>query len=143
MLFSLPTVIILILSDNSSYRTALQISAVWVGLGCFAGYFAVSRLYIMAEYLYVSDFHYHKESDITTASQYMVKKNMGKILGVYISYVGWLILCFFVIPIVFVYPYFKQTALLSQSYIYDIESNNPNSPYHHSDKPVMQKQPEI
>ena len=142
LLFSLPFVGILVLSKESQYQTALKIGAVWVGLGCVAGYFFVSRLYIMAEYLYVADFQYSKESDITKASKDIVKKNLGKVLGIYVSYLGWLILCFLVIPVVFVYPYFKHTAILSQSYLYDIENNNPSSPYYRSNQPIFPKQKE-
>ena len=36
--------------------------------------------------------------------------------------------CFFMIPLVFVYPYFKHTAILSYSYIYELEKSNPASP---------------
>lgn len=135
LLFSLPVVGLLLLSDNSPYQTALQIGAVWVGGACLFGYFFVSRLYILSEYLYVKDFHYEKESDIAKASKYIVKRNLGKVMGIYVSYLGWLILCFLVIPIVFVYPYFKHTAVLSYSYLYDIENSNPQSPLYQSDKP--------
>ena len=135
LLFSLPVVGLLLLSDNSPYQTALRISAVWVGGACLFGYFFVSRFYILSEYLFVKDFRYEKESDIAKASKYIVKKNLGKIMGIYISYLGWLILCFLVIPIVFVYPYFKHTAVLSYSYLYDIENANLQSPLYHSDRP--------
>ncbi len=135
LVFSLPVVGLLLLSDNSPYQTALQIGAVWTGGVCLFGYFFVSRFYILSEYLYVKDFCYEKESDIAKASKYIVKRNLGKVMGIYIAYIGWLILCLLVIPIVFVYPYFKHTAVLSYFYLYDIENSNPQSPLYQSDKP--------
>ena len=139
LIFFLPVTVTLILAKHTDYQTVFQIVSVWVGLGGLVGYFLFSRRYSMAEYLYVVDFQYRKESDIIKASAYMVRRNLGKIISLYFSYVLWFLFCFFVIPIVFVYPYFKHTFLLSQSYIYDIENNTPNSPYYHSNYPIVRE----
>lgn len=137
LVFSLPAVIMLYLASRFyEQRILWSICALWVGIFGFIGYLMVSRLYIMTQYLYVSDFNYKRERDIIKASSYMVRKNYGRIISLYLSYIIWGIFCFFVIPVVFVYPYFKHCALLSYSYIYDMENNNPDSIYYASNKPL-------
>ena len=100
------------------------------------GYFLISRFYSLAQYLYVSDFHYRKERELVRASSYIVRKNFSKIISVYISFIPWMLLCFFAIPAVMVYPYFKHTTVLSYSYIYELANENPQSPYYHSNYPL-------
>lgn len=137
LVFSLPAVIMLYLAAHFQEQRALwSICALWVGIFGLIGYLMVSRLYIMAQYLYVADFNYKRERDIIKASSYMVRKNYGRIVSLYLSYILWGIFCFFVIPAVFVYPYFKHCAVLSYSYIYDMENNDPASVYYASNKPV-------
>ncbi len=137
LVFSLPAVIMLYLAAHFQEQRALwSICALWVGIFGLIGYLMVSRLYIMAQYLYVADFNYKRERDIIKASSYMVRKNYGRIVSLYLSYILWGIFCFFVIPAVFVYPYFKHCAVLSYSYIYDMENSNPDSVYYASNKPV-------
>ncbi len=137
LVFSVPAVVMLYLSHQfGEHKTLFSICALWVGIFGFAGYLMVSRLYIMTQYLYVSNFNYRRERDIINASSYMVRKNYGRIISLYLSYILWGVFCFFVIPIVFVYPYFKHCAVLSYSYIYDMENNNPDSIYYASNKPI-------
>lgn len=111
------------------YKVVFQICAVWLGIGAALGYFLISRCYIMTQYLYVTDMKYRKESELIKASFYMVKKNYSRVISLYLSYIIWGLFCFFVLPVVFVYPYFKHSAVLSYSYIYDIEKKNLQSPY--------------
>lgn len=118
------------------HKTMFQIIAVWLVIIGVLAYILISRLYVMTQYLYVADFHYKKEKDLVRASLYMVKKNYSKIINLYISYLLWFLLCYFVIPVVFVYPYFKHSAVLSYSYIYEMENSNPQSPYYHSNYPI-------
>lgn len=137
ILFFLPAAIVLLCAEfMPNFKIAFQICAVWLILGGLVAYCLVSRLYILTEYLYVSDFNYRKEREITKASVYIVKKNYSKIISLYVSFILWGALCFFAIPVVFVYPYFKHTSILSYSYIYDLENNNPQSPYYHSNYPI-------
>ncbi|MGO5112641.1 hypothetical protein ACTQ3M_07170 [Oscillospiraceae bacterium LCP25S3_E10] len=117
-------------------KTILQICAMWLLILGALGYFLVSRFYALTQYLYVSDFHYRKERELTKASSYIVRKNFGKIISVYISFIPWMLLCFFAIPAVMVYPYFKHTTVLSYSYIYELANENPQSPYYHSNYPL-------
>ena len=137
LVLSLPAVFMLFLVAYFQEQRALwSICALWVGIFGLIGYLMVSRLYIMAQYLYVADFNYKRERDIIKASSYMARKNYGRIVSLYLSYILWGIFCFFVIPAVFVYPYFKHCAVLSYSYIYDMENSNPDSVYYASNKPL-------
>lgn len=111
------------------FELLFKISAVWLGIIAAVAYIAVSRFWVMTQYLYVADFDYRKESELLKASRYMVKKNFGKIVSLYFSFILYALLSFFVIPIIFVYPYFKHTTFLSYSYIYELEAANPQSPY--------------
>lgn len=137
ILCALPSIIFLVCMELiPEYEVLFKIFAVWFIIGGVVGLFFISRLFIMTEYLYVSDFNYRKESEIIRASKYMVKRNYSKVISIHISYIPWLLLCFFVIPVVFVYPYFKHCTLLSYSYIYEMENNNPSSPYYKSNQPL-------
>lgn len=111
------------------YELAFKIGSVWLGIIAVPTYCFVSRFWVMAQYLYVTDFDYRKEKEIVKASHYFVKNNFSKVISLYISFIPYALLCFFVIPIVFVYPYFKHTTFLSYSYIYELETANPQSPY--------------
>lgn len=113
----------------SQYKVVFQICAVWFVIGAVVAYFLISRRYIMTQYLYVADMKYKKENDLIKASIYMVKKNYSRVISLYLSYIIWGLFCFFVLPVIFVYPYFKHSAILSYSYIYDMEKINPQSPY--------------
>lgn len=131
----------------SQYEVVFKICAVWLGIGAVVAYFLISRRYIMTQYLYVADMKYKKESDLIKASIYMVKKNYSRVISLYLSYIIWGLFCFFVLPVVFVYPYFKHSAILSYSYIYDIEKIDPQSPYNTmtvnfgiNQQPVSEKQ---
>lgn len=127
---ALPLAVFLVLMQTMpDYETGLKIGALWSGIIGAVVFFIISRFYVMVQYLYVSDFDYRKEKELIKASRYMVKKNFGKIVSLYISFIGYWLLSFFMIPLVFVYPYFKHTALLSYSYIYELEKNYPASPY--------------
>lgn len=128
ILCALPLASLLVLTEvKPDYETGLKIGAVWAGLIGGVTFIVISRFYVMVQYLYVSDFEYKKERELIKASRYMVKKNFGKIINLYISFALYWLLSFFVIPIVFVYPYFKHTAVLSYSYIYEIEKSFLNS----------------
>ena len=124
-------------------KTILQICAMWLLILGALGYFLISRFYSLAQYLYVSDFHYRKERELVRASSYIVRKNFSKIISVYISFIPWMLLCFFAIPAVMVYPYFKHTTVLSYSYIYELENENPQSPYYHSNYPLGENTDEV
>lgn len=125
ILCALPLVALLVLTEvKPDYETGFKIGAVWAGLIGGVIFIVISRFYVMVQYLYVSAFDYKKERELIKASRYMVKKNLGKIINLYLSFALYWLLSFFAIPIVFVYPYFKHTAVLSYSYIYEIEKGN-------------------
>lgn len=127
---ALPLALFLVLMNiMPDYETGFKIGALWSGIIGVVVLFIVSRFYVMVQYLYVSDFDYRKEKEIIKASRYMVKKNFGKIMNLYISFIVYWLLSFFMIPVVFVYPYFKHTAVLSYSYIYELEKSNFVSSY--------------
>lgn len=128
---ALPISACLVLMETmSEYETGFKIGALWLGIIGAVVFFIISRFYVMVQYLYVSDFDYVKEKELIKASKYMIKKNFGKVVNLYISFIFYLLLSFFMIPLVFVYPYFKHTAVLSYSYIYELEKENPASPYY-------------
>lgn len=139
MLCVAPTVAFLVLMKTMpDYETGFKIGALWAGIIGGLALIILSRFYVMVQYLYVSDFSYRKEKELVKASRYMVKKNLGKIMSLYISFIPYLVLCFFMIPLVFVYPYFKQTAILSYSYIYELEKDTPTSPYYNKNAEYQQ-----
>lgn len=123
------TVFLALMQTMSEYETGLKIGALWSGIIGAVAFFIFSRFYVMVQYLYVSDFDYIKEKELIKASKYMIKKNFGKVMNLYISFIIYWLLSFFMIPLVFVYPYFKHTAILSYSYIYDLEKKNTASLY--------------
>ena len=128
---ALPISVCLVFMETMpEYETGFKIGALWSGIIGGVAFFMISRFYVMVQYLYVSDFDYVKEKEIIKASKYMIKKNFGKVMNLYISFIIYWLLSFFMIPLVFVYPYFKHTAILSYSYIYEIEKQNPASPYY-------------
>ena len=121
----LPLAVFLVLMhEMPEYETGFKIGALWSGIVGAVVFFMISRFYVMVQYLYVSGFEYRKERELIKLSSRMIRKNFGKCLSLYISFIGYLLLCFFMIPIVFVYPYFKHTAILSYSYIYELEKSN-------------------
>lgn len=144
----LPAVAMIACAESiPQYKVVFQICAVWLGIGAVVAYFLISRRYIMTQYLYVADMKYKKENDLIKASIYMVKKNYSRVISLYLSYIIWGLFCFFVLPVVFVYPYFKHSAILSYSYIYDMEKSNLQSPYNPiavnfgiNQQPVSEKQ---
>lgn len=128
---ALPVSIFLALMETMpEYETGFKIGALWSGIIGAVVFFMISRFYVMVQYLYVSDFDYTKEKELIKASKYMIKKNFGKVINLYISFIIYWLLSFFMIPLVFVYPYFKHTAVLSYSYIYELEKGNSASPYY-------------
>ena len=128
-----PAIVMLVLSGiGMGNQTVFQICALWLAIFGGLAFFIVSRFLNMTTYLYVANFNYKKEIELVKASVYIVKTNLSKVINLYISYLPWLIPCFFVLPIVFVYPYFKHSVVLSQSFIYDIENDTQNSPYFQS-----------
>lgn len=131
ILCALPVSACLVLMETMpQYETGFKIGALWTGIIGAVAFFMISRFYVMAQYLYVSNFDYIREKELIKASKYMITKNYGKVINLYISFIVYWILSFFMIPLVFVYPYFKHTAMLSYSYIYEMEKENPDSPYY-------------
>ncbi|MEE0264332.1 MAG: hypothetical protein UD936_01790 [Acutalibacteraceae bacterium] len=132
---ALPAVACLILMKVlPDFELIFKITAVWTGIIAVAAYLLVSRFWVMTQLLYVADFDYIKESELYRASRYIVKKNLGKVISLYFSFILYLLLCFFVIPVVFVYPYFKHTTMLAYAYMYEIEMADPQSPYFKENK---------
>lgn len=123
------TALLVLMQTMPDYETGFKIGALWAGIVGAVVFVIFSRFYVMVQYLYVSGFEYRKEKELIKASRYMVKKNLGKIMSLYISFILYWLLCFFMIPLVFVYPYFKHTSILSYSYIYELEKSNTSSPY--------------
>lgn len=133
---ALPISAFLVLMETMpEYETGFKIGALWSGIIGAVAFFIISRFYVMVQYLYVSDFDYVREKELIKASKYMIKKNFGKVINLYISFIFYWLLSFFMIPLVFVYPYFKHTAILSYSYIYELENQNPASPYYKLTQP--------
>lgn len=118
------TAFLVLMQTMPDYETGFKIGALWAGIIGAVVFVAVSRFYVMVQYLYVSDFEYRKEKELFKASSYMVRKNFGKVISLYISFIGYWLLSFFMIPLVFVYPYFKHTSVLSYSYIHELEKSN-------------------
>lgn len=132
-----PAIVMLVLSKTDmGNQVVFQIVAVWLAIFGVIAFFIVSRFISMTTYLYVADVNYRKETDLIKASVYIVKRNISSVINLFISYLPWVIPCFFVLPLVFVYPYFKHSVVLSYSYIYDMENNNPSSQYFKSNIPL-------
>lgn len=132
-----PAIVMLVLSKTDmGNQVVFQIVAVWLAIFGVIAFFIVSRFISMTTYLYVADVNYRKETDLIKASVYIVKRNISRVINLFISYLPWVVPCFFVLPLVFVYPYFKHSVVLSYSYIYDMENNNPSSQYFNSNIPL-------
>lgn len=48
-------------------------------------------------------------------------KNFGKLFKLTLSFMGWFALCFFVVPAIYVIPYFTVAALTSARWLFEIE----------------------
>ena len=136
-----PAIVMLVISSiGVGNEVVLQICALWLGIFGGLAFFFLSRFLNMATYLYVAGFNYRKEMELIKASVNIVKRNLARNINLYLSFLLWLIPCFFVLPIIFIYPYFKQSIVLSQFYVYDMENNNPSSPYFQSNVKINTQQ---
>lgn len=86
----------------------------------------LTRRYFMAEYIFVMK-DYNKNVDITPAQcmKLSVKimsenNNTTKAFKLMISFLPWFLLCFFIVPALYVVPYYFQSTALSQKFIYSI-----------------------
>ena len=50
-------------------------------------------------------------------------RNFGKLLRLMLSFAGWFALCFFVLPILYVLPYFSVASLLSARWLFDLDES--------------------
>lgn len=50
-------------------------------------------------------------------------KNVGKLFRLVMSFIGWFALCFFVVPLIYVVPYYTVAAATSARWLYEMDNN--------------------
>lgn len=91
----------------------------------------LSRKYYLVSYLYATKHIYPQNNMLTTKeclnlSKVIMKqnKNMGKAFKMLVSFIPWILACFFVLPSLYVVPYYLQSIAVSQKYIVSISQES-------------------
>ena len=74
----------------------------------------------MASYLFVNDDINIHRKDCVKASKMLMRNNTVRPVKLLISFIPWFLLCFFVFPLIYVFPYYNQAKSLSSRWIYEI-----------------------
>jgi|GEM_PF-4370009 len=109
----LPSVVCLALAYTSGIKGA-ENSTILLGIGIFlalAGFIAylvITLRIFFAKYLYCGDYGYGAADCLKYSNMYM-KKHIGSVLGVILSFIPWFISCIFILPAAYVIPFYNAS----------------------------------
>ncbi len=92
-------------SEGTSSVLLLALGAVLALAGVFI-FLALSLRFFFARYLFCGDYGYGAIDCLKYSNKYM-KKHIGSVMGVILSFAGWFISCIFILPIAYVIPFFN------------------------------------
>ncbi len=109
----LPGVVCLALSYISGTRqqsssTLLLILGAGLAAAGFFVYLALSLRIFFAKHLYCGDYGYGAVDCLKYSSKYM-KKHIGSVMGVILSFTLWFLSCIFILPAAYVIPFFNAS----------------------------------
>lgn len=87
------------------------------GIGGLIVAVVLNSKYFLAEYLYVISDGEESTTAIVKKSISIMKNNRDKYLKLVLSFVPWMLLCFFVLPLFYVYPYMQAAFANSAKWI--------------------------
>lgn len=105
---------------GSLASSVMIILNVFISFTCLVLFYAVTRKYFMASYLFVNDDINIYRKDCVKASKILMRNNTVRPVKLLISFIPWFLLCFFVFPLIYVVPYYNQAKSLSSRWIYEI-----------------------
>lgn len=94
-------------ADGGSPTLLLAIGAVLAVAGLFI-FLALSLRFFFARYLFCGDYGYGAIDCLKYSNKYM-KKHIGSVMGVVLSFTGWFLSCIFILPIAYVVPFFSAS----------------------------------
>lgn len=120
-----PCIIVWILSSEWFYSLFNLPFPVWTSslwtlnsflgiIGTFALVFVIIRYYLSA-FLFISDSTIHP-AEAVNMSTIISKRSGGDFLGLFLSFAGWLLLSFFIAPLIFTMPYFIESYIVHCRY---------------------------
>ncbi len=87
-------------------------------------YFCLTAKYFLAQYLFIEADKNTSHMQIIKISALYMKNNMKKYLQLLASFVPWLLLCFFFLPLLYAAPYMLVSFANSAKWIIKIEQEN-------------------
>lgn len=105
---------------GSIAAAVMIILSVFILITCLVLFYAVTRKYFAASYLFVDDDLNICGRDCIRASKILMKNNTAKPVKLFVSFIPWFLLCFFVFPLIYVFPYYNQAKSFSSRWIYEI-----------------------
>lgn len=84
---------------------------------CAAVFFVVTRRYYCATYIFVTEGFELSPAECIRSSRRIMKGNIFKAVKLTLSFIPWFLLCFFVIPWIYVYPYYRTSLAVSAKWI--------------------------
>ncbi|MBE6758668.1 MAG: DUF975 family protein [Ruminococcaceae bacterium] len=97
--------------QGSSPDGGFPLMLVLGGVLAFAGifiYLAISLRFFFAKYLFCGDYGYGAIDCLRYSNKYM-KKHVGSVMGVMLSFTGWFLSCIFILPIAYVVPLYNAS----------------------------------
>ncbi len=104
-------------ADNRIISTLMLIFCIILGSCAVVATLALTAKYFLAQYLYIDSRGGEAYSAIIRRSIEYMKGNAEKYLMLFFSFVPWLLLCFFFIPLLYVFPYMTVSFANSAKWI--------------------------
>lgn len=92
--------------------------SILLGVASVALWVFVTRKYFMAGYLFVNDRYEYSSIECIKQSVSIMKKYRVQAAKLTLSFIPWFLLCFFVLPWLYVLPYYKTACSISAKWIY-------------------------
>ena len=103
----LPAVICFSFAYSSGSTVLVVLGIILAVVGLF-GYGVVSLRFFFAKYLYCGEYGYGAMDCLRYSAKYM-KKHVGSVLSVIVSFAGWFASCVFILPLAYVVPFYSAS----------------------------------
>lgn len=118
--WGIATSIVFSIYPSTVFAALMMVINVFLIILCAVLFYIVTRKYFAAAYLFVNDDINIYWKDCIKASKLLMKGNTLKPVKLLISFIPWFLLCFFVFPWIYVFPYYNQAKSLSSRWIYEL-----------------------
>lgn len=95
-------------AEGGSGSTLLLILGIGLAVAGLFVYGALSLNFFFAKYLYCGEYGYGPMDCLRYSAMYM-KRHIGHVLGVIVSFAGWFASCIFILPLAYVVPFYNAS----------------------------------